>query len=66
MYTLSISIGIEGGIVGGVSGGVGRYAFIGEGVCWVNLLVQYVFRLVRMAWCVHVDLIQASQLWGSL
>ena len=60
VYILSISIGVGEG----VEGGVGVYTFIGEGSrCAVS--VRWAFREVRIAWRIHADLVQASQLQGS-
>ena len=56
MYILSISIGIGEG----VGGGIKAYIVIGEDNSCVAL-VWWVFREVRIAWRVRVDLVQASQ-----
>ena len=61
MYILLISIGMGGG----VDGGVGVHTFMGEGNCFVSS-VQWLFKLVRIAWHAHMDLVQASQLQGLL
>ena len=60
MYILSISIGVGGGVEGGVE----VHTFIGNGDRRV-VLVWWAFREVRIAWRVHADLIQASQVQGS-
>ena len=60
VYILSISIGIGEG----VEGGVGVHTFIGEDGHGV-VLVRWGFREVRIAWCIRVDLVQASQDRGS-
>jgi hypothetical protein len=60
VYILSISIGVGKG----VDGGVGVHTFIGEGDRCVMSLAWWVFREVRIAWHIRVDLVQASQLRG--
>ena len=59
VYILSISMGTGGGIDGGME----VHIFIGEGDHRV-VSIWWLFREVRIAWCAHTDLVQASQFLG--
>ena len=50
-------MGIGRGVINDVCDGVRRYAYMGGGVHHVYLLIQWVFRLVRMAWHICVNLV---------